>query len=161
MQAASQLTPSSSCSDDPSSARPAGASGWLEGAAGKLSVDAQGGRCQAPGLGGSSGFGPLGPGVSTKTGCTEKGIRRELLGCVERIHVPFPLGPHPVSCSHAFSWCVFNFGGLVSLVREADRSLTFDPQWGMRLGVGVSSSPQAEHNLGRCVARCQVDLGRL
>ena len=56
-----------------------------------------------------------------------------------------PVGPAPPcpAPTHFPGVCLI-FGGLVSVVRDANRSLTFDPQWGMRLGAGVSSSPQAE-----------------
>lgn len=102
------LTPSSSCSDDPPQPALQGeGSGRLEGAAGKLQVDAQGGRCRAPGLAVAA--------VSGSAGClyqrlvVQKGTDRELLGCREN-PCTLPVGPAPrVLLSHAFSWCVFNF----------------------------------------------------
>ena len=105
------LSPSSSCSDDPSSARPAG--GGVQAAGRKLGVDAQGGRCRAPGLAVAA--------VSGSAGCLYQGLvvqkgdqTGSCRGVSRESMYPSRWARTPVSCSHAFSWCVFNFCFCVS-----------------------------------------------
>ena len=141
------LTPSSSCSDDPSSACPAGGGVQAGGrSCRELGVDAHCGRCRmwAPGLGVAAVSGSarrLYRGLVVQKGNQTGSCR----GASRESVYPSHWARTPVSCSHAVCWCVFNF--LVDLflfLGKQNRSLTFDPQWGVRLGASVSLSPRAE-----------------
>jgi len=92
---------------------------------------------------GSGGFG-LSQASLPRAGCAER-ESGSCRGASRESVYPSRGARTPVSCSHAFCWCVFNF--LVDLflfLGKQNRSLTFDPQWGVRLGASVSPSPRAE-----------------